>query len=288
MFRGNQRAKDDQGLYATDLVEREAIKFIASSGEQPWFLYLCFNAPHGASSFGPDADNPKSRVGVQAPEKYLAMYAGSEVPERLRPYYAAVTCMDAAIGRVLMAVRELGQEQNTFVIFHSDNGGSGNGGNAPLQGSKGSLWEGGLRVPCLARWPAAGISGGRVCEEFLTTLEWLPTLSGAAGLRRTSDVVRDIELDGYDATAVLRGEGASPRKEMFWEFRGQKAARVGNYKWIDSAKAKGLFDLAADPGEKNDLSAAQPQIAADIESRWTAWRKATRPVSRLLGLAEGR
>ena len=72
MFAGNERTKADQGTYATDLFQREAIKFIAESGQQPWFLYLCFNAPHGASSFGPDADNPKSRTGVQAPEKYLA------------------------------------------------------------------------------------------------------------------------------------------------------------------------------------------------------------------------
>ncbi len=269
MFAGNERTKADQGTYATDLFEREAIKFIAESGQQPWFLYLCFNAPHGASSFGPDADNPKSRAGVQAPEKYLAMYADSTVPEKLRPYYAAVTCMDAAIGEVLSLVRDLKQEENTLVLFLSDNGGSGNGGNAPLAGGKGTLWEGGLRVPCLVRWPAARISAGRVIDEFLTTLDLLPTLGGAAGLRNPGDIV----LDGYDVFPVLRGEGPSPRKEMFWEFRGEKAARVGNYKWIDSAKAKGLYDLASDPGEKNDLSASQAEIAADIQSRWTAWHK---------------
>jgi arylsulfatase A-like enzyme len=155
--------------YATDLFEREAIKFIAASGDQPWFLYLCFNAPHGASSFGSDANNPKSRVGVQAPEKYVAMYADSSVPERLRPYYAAVTCMDAAIGRVLLTVRERGQEQKTLVVFLSDNGGSGNGGNAPLKGGK-SLWEGKCRA--MPRWPAQ-ISGS-VSDEFLTTLEPWP------------------------------------------------------------------------------------------------------------------
>jgi arylsulfatase A-like enzyme len=268
MFAGNERTKADQGTYATDLFEREAIKFIAASGDQPWFLYLCFNAPHGASSFGSDADNPKSRVGVQAPKEYLALYADSSVPERLRPYYAAVTCMDAAIGRVLQTVRERGQEQETLVVFLSDNGGSGNGGNAPLTGAKSSLWEGGLRVPFIARWPGR-IPAGRVSDEFMTTLELLPALVSAAG----GVAPENVTLDGHDVLPVLRGERPSPRKEMFWEFRGEKAARIGHFKWIESAKAKGLFDLRNDPGEKHDLSAAKPEVAREIAAQWTAWRK---------------
>src|SRR5687768_4552413 len=110
MFRGNERTKEDQGTYATDLFKREALRFIRESSEKPWFLYLCFNAPHGASSFGQDADTPRSRAGVQAPEEFLKLYVDTEVPERLRPYYAAVSCMDAAIGRVLKAIRERGKD----------------------------------------------------------------------------------------------------------------------------------------------------------------------------------
>jgi arylsulfatase A-like enzyme len=268
MFAGNQRTKADQGAYATDLFEREALKFLQSGEQQPWFLYLCFNAPHGASSYGTDPDNPRSRAGVQAPEKYLAMYADSDVPERLRPYYAAVTCMDEAIGRVLQAIRDRGQFDNTLVIFQSDNGGSGNGGNAPLQGGKSSLWEGGLRVPFIAHWPSQ-LPPGRTSDELLTTLELFPTLAAASGAKVPDGLV----LDGYDMFPVLQDKVASPRKEMFWEFRGQRAARIGNYKWIDSEKAKGLYDLISDPGEKNDLTAAKPQLAADIVSRWTVWRK---------------
>jgi arylsulfatase A-like enzyme len=274
MFAGNERTKADQGTYATDLFEREALRFINTSPQRergitdPWFLYLCFNAPHGASSFGPNPDNPRSRSGVQAPEKYLVMYADSDVPERLRPYYAAVTCMDAAIGRVLAAIRERGEIDNTLVIFQSDNGGSGNGGNAPLQGGKSTLWEGGLRVPCIVHWPGR-LPPGRTCDELLTTLELFPTLAAAAGAKPPEGLV----LDGYDMLSTLQGKAGSPRKEMFWEFRGQRAARVGNYKWIDSDRAKGLYDLQADPGEKHDLSASQPQLAAKLAARWTAWQK---------------
>jgi arylsulfatase A-like enzyme len=280
MFRGNERKKEDQGTYATDLFKREALRFIRNdlpsplAGEgpgvrgQPWFLYLCFNAPHGASSFGVDESDPKSRAGVQAPDEYVARYADTELPDNLKRYYAAVTCMDDAISAIVEQIRKQGQDNDTLILFQSDNGGSGNGGNAPLKGSKSTLWEGGLRVPFVARWPGK-IPAGRVSDEFLTTLELLPTLAAAAGAKPPEGVI----LDGYNMLPVLSGETPSPRKEMFWEFRGQKAARVGHYKWIESERANGLYDLAGDLGEKNDLSAATPEVAAELRTRWLAWRK---------------
>jgi arylsulfatase A-like enzyme len=267
MFRGNERTKEDQGTYATDLFKREALRFIRESGEEPWFLYLCFNAPHGASSFGADANDPKSRVGVQAPDKYVSKYAGVDAAEGLKRYYAAVTCMDSAIGEIVEQIRKQGQENQTLLIFQSDNGGSGNGGNAPLKGSKSTLWEGGLRVPFIARWPGR-IPAGRVNDELVTTLELLPTVAAAAGANLPDGVI----LDGHDVLPVLRAEQSSPRTEMFWEFRGQKAGRIGSFKWIESDRANGLYDLSNDIGEKSDLSAAMPELAEQIRTRWTAWR----------------
>ena len=268
MFAGNNRTKADQGTYATDLFEREALRFVREGGQQPWFLYLCFNAPHGASSYGSDEKNPKSRAGVQAPAGYVAKYAETELPENLKRYYAAVTRMDDAIGAILKLLDDTKQAENTLVIFQSDNGGSGNGGNAPLRGQKSTLWEGGLRVPFVARWPGK-IPAGRVSDEFATTLELLPTLAAAAGIPPPEGVA----LDGYNLLPALAGQSPSPRKEMFWEFRGQKAARVSNFKWIEAETASGLYDLTSDIGEKEDLSAKLPQVAADIRVRWTAWRK---------------
>src|SRR6185369_10115773 len=117
-------------------------------------------------------------------------------------------------------------------------------------------------------WPAK-IPAGRVSDEFLTTLELLPTLAAAAGAKTLTGAT----LDGYDMLPTLSGPGPSPRSEMFWEYRGQKAARIGNYKWLEAEQGRGLYDLSADIGEKQDLTAKLPDKAAAIASKWSAWRK---------------
>ena len=276
MFRGNERTEDDRGIYATDLFRREALRFIRESGDRPWFLYLAFNAPHGASSFATDSEPPgiatgvAKRVrgeGVQAPEEYVAPYRGKVKDERLARYCGAVTCMDAAIGAVMALLEETKQAEDTLVLFLSDNGGSGNGGNAPLRGHKSTMWEGGLRVPFIAWWPGR-LPAGRVTDEFLTSLEILPTLAAAAGA--TPDPA--IRLDGFDMTPVLRGEKSSSRTEMFWQRRGDRAARVGTWKWVDGPSG-GLFDLATDLGETRDLSKEKPDVAARVRARFEAWRR---------------
>jgi len=268
MFHGNERTQADRGTYATDLFERESLRFIREHASRPWMLYLCFNAPHGASSFADDPNKPSAGSGVQAPEEFVAPYRQRGVPEKLAKYLGAVTRMDAAIGKILALIKEQRQEENTLVIFLSDNGGSGNGGNAPLRGQKSTMWEGGLRVPFLAKWPAR-LPAGKVTDEFLTTLELFPTLLTATG----ASSPRDVKLDGFDMLPVLTGKQASPRKEMFWQRRSDKAARVGNWKWIESAKANGLFDLANDPGESHDLSKQNPDQSEVMKSRFAAWRR---------------
>ncbi|MBI5687990.1 MAG: sulfatase-like hydrolase/transferase [Verrucomicrobia bacterium] len=268
MFRGNERTEADKGTYATDLFKREALRFIGESKDRPWFLYLAFNAPHGASSFGADPTDRKTREGVQAPEKYVAMYRGKVKDERLAKYYAAVTCMDEAIGEIIARLKQSGAGENTFLMFLSDNGGSGNGGNAPLKAGKSTMWEGGLRVPFVAWWPGR-VPAGKVTDEFLTSLELLPTLAAAAGAKPTPGV----KLDGFDLLPVLRGEKKSPRTEMFWQRRSDKAARVGQWKWVESARGGGLFDLSTDLAETRDLSTEKPDVLARVKGRFEAWRK---------------
>ncbi|MEQ1751221.1 MAG: sulfatase-like hydrolase/transferase, partial [Prosthecobacter sp.] len=259
LFRGNERTQEDKGNYVTDVFCRESLYFMNEHlGKKPLFLYLAFNAPHGASSFGEGTVTGEKKVveGVQAPEKYVAMYRGKVKDEKLARYCGAVTCMDEAIGTLMESVEKAGQTNNTLFLFMSDNGGSGNGGNAPLKGSKSTMWEGGLRVPFIARWPGK-LPAGKVTDEFLTSLELIPTLLAATEAKAPEGV----KLDGFDMLPILRGDMKSPRTEMYWQRRGDKAARFQNWKWLESAKGRGLYDLSTDLGETHDLSKEKPDIA---------------------------
>lgn len=270
LFRGNTRTQEDKGKYVTDVFRRESLYFLNEhAGNKPFFLYLAFNAPHGASSFPEETKEGerKKGEGVQAPEKYVALYRDKVKDEKLARYCGAVTCMDEAIGALMDSLEKAGQKDNTLVLFISDNGGSGNGGNAPLKGNKSTMWEGGLRVPFIARWPGK-LPAGKVTDEFLTSLEFVPTLLAVAGTKGPEGV----KLDGFDMLPILRGEAKSPRKEMFWQRRSDKAARFENWKWLESAKGNGLYDLSADLGETKDLSAEKPEIAKMMRGRFDAWR----------------
>ena len=176
--------------------------------------------------------------------------------------------MDASIGKLLDILEERGALDDTIVIFLSDNGGGGGSDNYPLRGGKSRMWEGGIRVPCLIRWPAGGVPAGAVNDAFLTSLEILPSLAAATG----SKIPGDLALDGFDWWPVLRGEQASPRTEMFWQRRETVAARVGDWKWVDMGEqGSGLFDLSEDIGEKNDLSKKRPEVLNRLLGRYENW-----------------
>ncbi len=184
-------------------------------------------------------------------------------------YMAAITYMDEAIGQILQLLDAHNLTDNTLVIFLSDNGGSrGTADNGPLRGGKGALFEGGIRVPCIVRWPGV-IPRGTICDEFLTAMEIFPMLCRAAGVRPPRGVV----LDGFEMTPVLAGKRKSSRREMFWQRRGDKAARVGNWKWVKSSRGSGLFDLSKDISEQNDLSKERPDVLRMAKSRFAAWNK---------------
>jgi arylsulfatase A-like enzyme len=270
MRRGNKPTIEDKGTYATDLFRREAIRFIRTHKERPFFCYVPFNAPHGASNL------QRPRPGVQAPLDYIRRHYGSYDPKdansrtarRIR-YMAAITYMDEAIGQILQLLDEHNLTDNTLVIFLSDNGGSrGTADNGQLRGGKSNMFEGGIRVPCIVRWPGF-VPGGKFCDEFLTSMEIFPMLCRAAGVR----LPRNVVLDGFDMTPVLAGERKSPRKEMFWQRRGDKAARVENWKWVKSSRGSGLFDLSKDISEQNDLSKERPDVLQMVKSRFAAWEK---------------
>ncbi len=281
MFRNNQPTTADKGVYCTYLFQREAVRFLHENHDRPFFLYVPFNAPHGASNL-----DPKIRGGAQAPEKYQAMYpelqakAGYRKAQRygkpsLAPngarrrllYAASITCMDGAIGELLDLLDQYKIADNTLVIFFSDNGGGGGSDNSPLKGGKTWMFEGGNRVPCIVRYPKR-IPADTVSDAFLTSLEILPTVLQAASISAPKNVV----FDGFDMLPILAGETPSPRREMFWQRRDDKAARVGHWKWVESSRGNGLFDLSKDIGEQHDLSEQRPDKLQELKSRFAAWK----------------
>ncbi len=283
MYRNMQQTEQDKGTYCSYVFEREAIRFLDShQGNEPFFLYLPFNAPHGSSAL-----DPSIRSTVQAPDEFKQMYPPIELeyrqiekykyggaarvvtPQtRQRDYRAAVTCMDAAIGKIIDLLEQRQILDNTIVVFFSDNGGSGGADNAPLKGHKGQTWEGGIRVPCLVRWPQGDVPAGTINDAFLTSMELFPSFAAATGALIRADVV----LDGYDWWPTIRGEQPSPRTEMFWKRKDSVGGRVGNWKWVDmGGEAGGLFDLESDIGETNDLSKQRPEILKMVKGRYQSW-----------------
>jgi len=257
MFRGNQRIQE--AGHATDLFRREALRFVTDNKDRPFFLYLAFNAPHGASTF--------DKTARQSPAQYVQMYGSAAVP-RMAQYAALITQMDEAVGALFDLLSQHGLDENTLVVFTSDNGGSGAGKNGPLRGGKARMFEGGIRVPMIARWPGR-IPKGPVSGEFLSTMELFPTFLAAAGASPPAGVT----LDGFNMLPVLEGRAKSRRTEFFWQRQSDKAARVGRYKWVESKEGGGLFDLSTDLGEKRDLSTERPDLLKLVRGRWAAWRK---------------
>ncbi len=283
MYRNNSPTTEDRGTYCTDLFRREAVRFINENKDRSFFLYLPFNAPHGASNL-----DPLIRTGgAQAPEKWRKIYPkwysqegtqeGTRYGEpattankalRMTNYLGAVTAMDDAIGEVLNLLDEYNLSKNTIVVFFSDNGGSGGADNAPLRGHKGLVFEGGIRVCCLARYPGH-IPANSVSNEFVTSLELFPTLLNLAGV----DPPEGVVLDGFDMLPVLAEGKPSPRNDMFWKRQGKEAARVGQWKWIRNELGTFLFDLSKDLREKDNLIDKMPEKAAEMEARFAAWLK---------------
>jgi len=281
MYRNNSPTTADKGTYCTDLFEREAVRFLEANRRKPFFLYVPFNAPHGASNL-----DPAIRGGAQAPDRFKEMYPKlreqADTEQRTRygktytmpnraarrlEFVGSVTAMDAAIGRLLDLLEEYGIADNTIVIFFSDNGGGGSADNAPLRGRKGQMFEGGIRVPCIVKWPGK-IPADSTSDEFLTSLEIVPTLCAATGAEPPKGVV----LDGFDMLPVLQGKKRSPRTEMFWQRKLDKGARVGHWKWVESSRGGGLFDLRDDIGERRDLSEEKPEVLKEVQARFASWK----------------
>lgn len=292
------------GRYLTDVFTDEAVQFIDRHQEEPFFLYLAYNAPH---------------MPLQAPDEMIQQYRDiGDLTEEVCCLYAMIEAMDTGIGRVLDRLDENGLTDDTIVVFTSDNGPRLGGAldryNGPFRGAKGCSLEGGIRVPGLVRWPNK-LPAGTESDLMTHFCDWLPTLASMAGVA----VPQGLELDGYDVTCRLKGDAGDIPDVRFWQrnryepvARSNAAMREGAWKlywpgrdgadskdaadtafyqhglkgaahWlmdidpalpgrnIGPAAEPQLFDIARDPGESTDLAAEHPERVADMQCRWGQW-----------------
>lgn len=271
----------DEYGYATDLVTDEAVKFLKRQKKgRPFFLYLAYNAPHFGKGWDPTKELAVNIM--QPPPADLARVEHIKDPMR-RTFAAKVANMDDGIGRVLAALKANGQERDTLVIFMTDHGGDYEfgGSNKPFRGEKATLFEGGIRVPCLMRWPGR-IKAGSTSDEILSALDLFPTVCALARVD-----VAERQLDGEDITGILTGvQKTLPARELLWHTgshaelkRGTwTALRQGDWKFLETSMGdQFLFNLAQDPHEKANLRAQHPKLFNDLRKRRDALLKECLP-----------
>jgi arylsulfatase A-like enzyme len=251
-----ERLVDPQG-YATDVVTDEAIRYLRQQRRgAPFFLYVAFAAPHYGKGW--DEINRVPTNVLQAKPETIARMA--EIKSRDRRIYAAMVVeMDEAIGRILATLDTQGLVGDTWVIFASDNGADWDygGNNGPLNGEKGTLWEGGIRVPCILRWPGR-IEPGTVIDQPAMALDLLPTLCRVAGVS-----TEDMPIDGVDLSAAWF-DGGTVARDVF-HLRGEDASfRRGNWKYLRTGGEVHLFNLSEDLGEKTNLASRHPEKLAQL------------------------
>ncbi len=274
MLDGNNRGLTGR-QYSHDLIETEVLRFISDNRDRPFFLFVPFTIPH---------------LALQVPEDSLAEYRGRwedpaydgkngylPHPHPRAAYAAMVTRMDRSVGRIMDAIRAAGLDRETIILFTSDNGPTYDrlGGSDSeffqsagiFRGLKGSVYEGGIRVPLIARWPGH-IAAGQTSDLPSAFYDLLPTLVEIGGGRMNQNT------DGISLLPTLTGRGSQPRHEfLFWDFNGyggQQAVRYGKWKGVRRDIQKGnrqleLYDLLLDPAEKRNVAAEYPQIVRTIE-----------------------
>ena len=258
--------------YFTDLVAEEAEKFIAANRQRPFFLYVPFTAPH-APFQGPGDRLPKPL----APDSPL--WNQSKAPPAV--YQAMIESMDAAIGRILAALEKGGLTQRTLVIFTSDNGGTRSARPSGLREIKGSSFEGGVRVPCIVRWPGV-VRPGTTSAQVGITMDLTASLVRIAGAKLPAGYA----FDGIDVLARIAAQQPEIPRTLFWRSRrGEvdwKGVRDGGLKYVLRTQAgktalEGLFDLAADPAEESDLLKSRGADATRLRGLLAAWEKEVAP-----------
>jgi arylsulfatase A-like enzyme len=260
IFRNGKSVNEAE--YLTDAFGREAVSFIERHKSKPFFLEIAFNSVH-APMTAKDED----------------LEAFKHLDEKRRKLVAMGHCMDTNIGKVLDALRKYNLEENTLIVFFSDNGGKTlhTGNNGMLRGEKGGTFEGGIRVPFCAQWKNI-IPAGQTSDVPVISLDWFPTFVHAGG----GKVDPKWHLDGKNILPLLAGRTTEPPHEtLFWRYGDRWAIRHKNWKLVrNGAKDElGLFDLENDISEKNNLADKHPERVRDLRKKWDSMSEEIGPAA---------
>lgn len=252
--------------YYTDLIADRAIDFINTKNtNKPFFLSLHFTAPHWPWE-GPNDEKVSREISS------IAHYDGGN----LAAYAKMVTGLDAAIGRVLQTLKERELDNNTIVVFTSDNGGERFSRMWPFSGQKSELLEGGIRVPAIIRWPAQ-IKPAQVTQQVAISMDWLPTLVAAAGGKPDAK----YQPDGDNLLPVILGTAETHPRTLYWRYKAnkQRAVRSGDWKYLKIADNEFLFNLAEDQRERANLAQKNPDIFNKLKQQWSDWDATMLPIT---------
>jgi arylsulfatase A len=256
----------DRPGYMTDLIAERALQFIDKNAAKPFFLEVAFNAPH----------YPFQPPGRPDDVRTMRTY-GPNVGTR-DDYIQMVEYVDRRIGEIVRSLEKHQIAGNTLVVFVDDNGGERLSSNAPLAGGKATLLEGGIRVPCVIRWPGV-VPAGRESHQVTMTMDLTAIILSACGVKPPAGRV----LDGEDLLPILAGKAPERERTVFWRIRhpaapsAQKAVRRGRWKYLTEGRISVLFDLESDPGEKRDVARENPKILAELKSAIAEWEKQVPP-----------
>jgi arylsulfatase A-like enzyme len=245
--------------YCTDLITKHGVDFIKRHKDTPFCLYLPHEAPHYPYQGRKDPPERLSGGGKGKKTK------GDEIA---RAYKEMVEVMDGGIGRIVETVRRLGLERKTFIFFCSDNGANKNGSNGALAGYKGSLWEGGHRVPAVAYWPGR-IKTGTTTDQTVLGMDLFATMMSIAEAKPPTS----LKLDGVDLLPMLTKGTRLPERTLFWRYKKGKAARKGPWKLLVQNNQPKLYNLDEDLGEKENLALARPDMVKMLEDELAAWEQ---------------
>jgi arylsulfatase A len=275
MFRGTERHHVEG--YSSDVFADATSDYIRrhAKGEKPFFVYLPFNAPHYVSSINM---KPGEKAEWQAPAGAFARYGWpADDPNEQHRYLAVLTALDDAVGRVLDTLEATGQRDDTLVMLISDMGpilrpthGRGVASAGPYRDGAPSLYEGGVRVPAIFRWPGQ-IKPGSVSSAMLSHLDLLPTFLELAG----QPLPQDRVLDGRPCLQALAGAAPSPHERLVFHLGGASALREGSLKIIrpKATAAWELYDLASDPGESKNLATERAGDVGRLAAAFAAWQE---------------